>query len=337
MALSLRPSLERALGVVSVALGAPLVARPGAVADTIGVGDSPRHRATLLAVGLRELTAAAGLLARPSRVWTWARVAGDAVDLSLLAAAWRRPGSRLTSLVSSQLPGTVASLLGRPNQRQRGRISAAMAAVAGITAVDVYAAIRPKRDRPRKDSAVDLTSATTVVGSPEEVYAFWRDLEHLPEFMAHLDSVQETGERTSRWSASAPFGRTVDWQAEITQDEPGRVLGWRSLDGADVRNEGSVRFAAAPGGRGTEVRVHISYDIPGGPLGQAFARFFGEDPRQQVDDDMRRFKQVFETGEVVRSDGAPGGKRARKEFPQRPAQPLTDTEYAEFVTTGDAR
>lgn len=182
-----------------------------------------------------------------------------------------------------------------------------------------------------------LTGSTTVVGTPDDAYAYWRDLEHLPEFMAHLDRVEETGPGTSRWTASAPFGRTVTWDAEIVEEVPGQVVRWRSVGDADVRNEGAVRFVAAPGDRGTEVRVEISYDPPGGALGQALARFFGEDPRQQVDDDLRRFKQVFETGEVVRSDGAPGGKRAREEFPQRPAQPMTDAEYSEFVTTGDAR
>ena len=85
----------------------------------------------------------------------------------------------------------------------------------------------------------------------------------------------------------------------------------------------------APGNRGTEVRVTLSYDVPAGPLGRAVAKYFGEEPHQQLDDDLRRFKQVVETGEVVRSDGAPGGKRARQEFPQHPARPLSDEELAE--------
>jgi uncharacterized membrane protein len=211
-----------------------------------------------------------------------------------------------------------------------------IATVAGIAAVDLYAAVRPRTDL-RKDRTVQLTASTTVVGSPQDVYAYWRDFEHLPEFMAHLDSVEASSDTKSTWTASAPFGRTVTWEAEIVEERPGELISWHSVPGSDISNEGNIRFTAAPGNRGTEVRVKISYDIPGGPLGEALARFFGEDPRQQVDDDLRRFKQIFETGEVVRSDGAPGGKKARKEFPQRPAQPMTDEEYAEFVTTGDAR
>jgi uncharacterized membrane protein len=92
-----------------------------------------------------------------------------------------------------------------------------------------------------------------------------------------------------------------------------------------------VRFVRAPADRGTEVHVELGYDQPGGKLGKAMAKYFGEDPSQQLDDDLRRFKQVYETGEVVRSEGAPYGKRARKEFPQRPARPLTDKERKEAL------
>jgi uncharacterized membrane protein len=174
-----------------------------------------------------------------------------------------------------------------------------------------------------------LTSTTTVLRPPEEVYAFWRDLSRLPTFMVHLDEVREAGPGRSHWRASAPFGQTVEWDAETTLDETGKGIAWRSVGDADIQNSGEVLFVPAPGNRGTEVRVTLSYDVPAGPLGRAVAKYFGEEPHQQLDDDLRRFKQVLETGEVVRSDGAPGGKRARQEFPQHPARPLSDDELAE--------
>jgi uncharacterized membrane protein len=174
-----------------------------------------------------------------------------------------------------------------------------------------------------------LTSTTMVLRPPDEVYAFWRDLSGLPTFMVHLDEVRETGPGRSRWRASAPFGQTVEWEAETTLDQAGRGIGWRSTGDADVQNDGEVLFVPAPGNRGTEVRVTINYDVPAGPLGRAVAKYFGEEPSQQLDDDLRRFKQVVETGEVVRSDGAPGGKRAREEFPQHPARPLSADELAD--------
>ena len=175
-----------------------------------------------------------------------------------------------------------------------------------------------------------LIGSITIARPPSEVYAVLSDFERLPGFMAHLDEVRRLGGSTSRWTASAPFGRQVTWDAETTEAVPGRRLAWRSLDGADIANRGEVTFDEAPGGRGTELRVRLEYDVPAGPLGAAVARFFGEEPHQQVDDDLRRLKQVIETGEVVRSEGAPGGKRARHEFPQHPAQPLTREELAEL-------
>jgi uncharacterized membrane protein len=177
--------------------------------------------------------------------------------------------------------------------------------------------------------AMELRSTTTLLRPRAEVYAFWRDLSRLPTFMVHLDDVHETGPGRSHWRASAPFGQTVEWDAETTLDEAGGRIAWRSVGDADIQNSGEVLFVTAPGDRGTEVRVTLTYDVPAGALGRAVAKYFGEEPHQQLDDDLRRLKQVVETGEVVRSDGAPGGKRARREFPQHPARPLSDDELAE--------
>ena len=119
--------------------------------------------------------------------------------------------------------------------------------------------------------------------------------------MWHLEQVEWTGEGRTRWTAKAPLGTTVTWDAELTEDVRGEVIAWRSLPGADVDNTGSVRFTPAPAGRGTEVRVHLRYSLPGGRAGALVARLLGEEPHQQVEDDLRRFKQVLETGEVVRT------------------------------------
>jgi uncharacterized membrane protein len=177
---------------------------------------------------------------------------------------------------------------------------------------------------------MELKGTTTVTKPPEEVYAFWSSLERFPSFMAHVDDVRMTGPRTSHWKVSAPFDREVEWDAEMTEEVPGSRLSWRSTEGADVANSGEVLFVRAPDGTSTEVRVTLTYDAPGGGLGKALARYFGEDPSQHLDDDLRRFKQVIETGQVVRSEGAPWGKRARQEFPQHPAQPLSDVELKEL-------
>jgi uncharacterized membrane protein len=299
-----RDPLIRGLGWASAALGTPQLIVPGAFARTLGIGDAPRHRLTTTVVGIREMLAAAGLLGRPHPAWLWARVGGDVMDLTLLGRALK-------------------------NHDGRGlhRTTFGAAATVVITLTDLYAATT----RTTRSTPMELKSVTTVTGSPDEVYKFWSRLDQLPTFMAHLEEVRDAGDRRSHWRAAAPFGRDVEWDAETIDDLPGQRIAWRSLDGADIPNFGEVRFVPAPGGRGTEVHVTLTYELPGGAIGKAAAKYFGEEPSQQLDDDLRRFKQVFETGEVIRSDGAPQGKHAREEFPQHPARPLSDEERKEVA------
>ena len=301
----------RGLGWMSLGLGVAQLAAPDTVRRMSGVDDSATSRAMVPLVGARELIHAAGLLtSRRKNVWAWTRVAGDAMDLTSLGLA-----------------------LAHRRGRRRRRLVGVTGAVVAITVLDLVTAVQATRAGPAVRSSnnggfMELTATTTIRKPASEVYAFWRDLENLPTFMAHLEQVRTTGERTSHWAASAPFGTDVEWDAEITEEVPGEKIAWRSTGDADVPNAGTVRFVPAPDGVSTEVHVVLVYDLPGGRVGKAVAKYFGEEPHQQLDDDLRRLKQVLETGEVVRSDGAPWGKRARKEFPQRPAQPLSDSELA---------
>jgi uncharacterized membrane protein len=169
---------------------------------------------------------------------------------------------------------------------------------------------------------MEARSAATANASPDTVYAAWRDVTRLPEFMYHLEAVTSIDERRSHWVARAPADTTVEWDAEITDDEPGRRIAWRSVEGASVENSGIVEFVPAPGGRGTEVHVALEYWPPGGALGSVVAKLFGEEPDQQVSDDLRRFKQLVETGEIARSDGAPLGTRSANTSHQREARPV---------------
>jgi uncharacterized membrane protein len=137
--------------------------------------------------------------------------------------------------------------------------------------------------------------------------------------MYHLESVRALSDKQSHWVAKAPAGRTVEWDAEITSDEPGVLVAWRSLPGSAVPNSGTVRFERSVGDRGTIVRVDLEYSPPGNLAGAAVAILFNRSPQQQIDDDLRRLKQVIETGAIVRSDGSPDGTG---NVQQRPAQPL---------------
>ena len=155
-----------------------------------------------------------------------------------------------------------------------------------------------------------LEKSVTINRPAEELYRFWRNFENLPRFMNHLESVHVTGENRSHWVAKAPAGTSVEWDAEIYNEKEGEMIAWRTLEGADVASAGSVHFDEAAGGRGTVVRVVLKYDPPGGKLGALVARLFGENPEQQIDEDLRRFKQLMETGETATTEGQTSGRAA---------------------------
>jgi uncharacterized membrane protein len=278
---SARPGM--ALGAFSVGLGLAELLTPAGVAALIGVPNTRRTRSVLRALGARELLAGVGLLARPrSAGWLWARVLGDTLDLALLG---ERFSERRTKV---------------------GRLIAATAAVAGVTAIDTVSAARQTRSPTlsRVLGPIHVLRTITINRPPEEIYAFWSDLRNLPRFMAHLESVELTGP-TSRWRAKGPAGSAITWDAEVVLDRPGECIAWRSVEGTTtVPNRGVVRFTPAPGQRGTEVQVELKYEPPGGALGASFAKLFGEEPSQQIDGDLRRLKQVLETGEVLQSDAS---------------------------------
>ena len=148
----------------------------------------------------------------------------------------------------------------------------------------------------------------TVNRTPAECYTFWRDFQNLPRFMTHLKSVQVLDAKRSRWTAKAPLGASVAWDAEIINERPDELIAWQSIGESDVDNAGSVRFHPAPAGRGTEVTVELNYEPPGGRLGRSVAWLLGEEPDLQVREDLRRFKQIMETGEVPTVAGQPSGR-----------------------------
>lgn len=159
--------------------------------------------------------------------------------------------------------------------------------------------------------ALQVIEAATIAQPRAQVYAFWRDLTNLPRFMRHLESVRVSDDGRSHWVAAGPLGRPVEWDAEIVEDQPGELIAWRSIGQATTSNRGSVRFADAPGGRGTEVRVSLEYDPPAGGFGASLARLAGREPSQQVAEDLRHLKQVLEAGEIVTAAGQPVGPGGR--------------------------
>lgn len=281
--------LANALGLFSIGLGLAEVFAPRTVARWIGASDHRDNMAMVRAVGLRELITGIGILSnvRPA-LWLKSRLAGDAMDLLLLGTAFSS----------------------RPAHQEQ--IAKAMAAVAGRAMLDVLAnqqlddqyehseqypaspdAIPPSV---RYQRGIHVTKSITINRPAAELYAFWRNFENLPRFMNHLEKVELIDDQRSHWRAKAPAGMTVAWDAAIIDDTPSERISWRSLEGADVPNAGSVRFQPAPGGQGTVVRVEMEYEPPGGAIGAAIAKLFGEEPDQQVENDLHRFKRVMEAG-----------------------------------------
>jgi uncharacterized membrane protein len=292
--------LANILGWFSLGLGLVQIAAPGDMARFIGVSDNDKNRTVMRAVGMREIMSGVGILtqSRPAG-WLWTRVGGDMMDLALLSGA-----------------------LNSDDAQERDRVMKATAAVVGITLLDLLGAKQlsspPEAQRYLSESrrsegmmakvlgdgTIHVHKTITINRPLEEVYQFWRNFENLPSFMSHLESVQTTGDRRSHWKAKAPAGMTVEWEAEIIEDRPNERITWRAVEGSDVENSGTVRFQPAPGNRGTEIHVELRYNPPGGKIGAAIAKLFGEAPDQQIADDLRKFKQLMETGEVVHSDAS---------------------------------
>lgn len=282
-------SLANALGWFSIGLGLSELFAPRAIAQAAGVRDRPILIRTL---GVREVASGVGILSQNKPTgWLWARVAGDAIDLALLGIAAASPQSR------------------------RNRIGIAAGAVAGVAILDLFASAQHQQLEnagqlpAAASSPIHVEKCITVNRSADDCYRFWRDFENFPRFMKHLESVSVSDDKRSHWVARGPAGIAVEWDAEITADEEGELLAWSSLEGGDVENAGTVRFERAPGGRGTVVWIDMHYKPPAGRTGAMVARLFGEEPSQQIDEDLRRFKWLIETGEIPTSIGQAAGRR----------------------------
>lgn len=215
-------------------------------------------------------------------VGTLERILSAAAGVALIGYSYQRNRLRSvlvplgTSLVARAVTGNcpVSRALGR---NTAGRVSA-RSPVASV----------------QRGQGIKVEQSVIIDRTAEELYAYWRDFENLPRFMNHLESVTTTGQDRSHWAVKGPAGTLIEWDAEIHNEIRNELIAWRSLPGAEVNNAGSVHFRPIAGGSRTLVRVVLSYEPPAGRLGAAVARLFGEEPSQQVREDLRRFKEVME-------------------------------------------
>jgi uncharacterized membrane protein len=294
--------VTQALGWFSIALGAAELFAPGVVARVVGV-DEEENRGLLRAYGVRELVAGAAIISRPKPTyWMWNRVLGDGIDLASLYRAMRSPDNN------------------------RVKLAVATVAVLGVTALDIACSVQLTSEGkastghdegsfmlPETLDGTQLLSAVITVNKPvDEVYSFWKDPANYPRFMSSLESVQITGNGTSHWKVKAPIGLSVEWDAQVVNDVPNELIAWESLDG-DVTNTGTVRFKQAAGNRGTQVELQTQFKPKAGPVGAKIAKLLSTVPKTQMSNDLRRFKQLIEIGEVVKSDATavPGMHPAR--------------------------
>jgi uncharacterized membrane protein len=166
---------------------------------------------------------------------------------------------------------------------------------------------------------VHVEKSITIDSTPRELYNFWRDLENLPRFMENLESVTQLDENRSHWVAIGPGGKKIEWDAEIYNEKEGEMIAWRSLPGADITNAGSVHFEEAPDGRGTYVKVTLNYNPPGGKAAALFAKLFGQEPGQLVEHNLKRLKQLIETGEIPTTAGQLSSQMAESSSEQNDA------------------
>lgn len=148
----------------------------------------------------------------------------------------------------------------------------------------------------------ELIGRTITINRPRaEVYAFWRAVENLAHVMENIESVTEIDATRSHWVVRAPAGKTVEWDSVIVEDIPNELIRWQSDTGAEIQHSGQVEFRDAPGERGTTVTATIVYDPPAGGVGKLIAKLFQREPKIQSRRDLRRFKQLMETGEIATS------------------------------------
>ena len=235
---------------------------------------------------------------------------GDAREASLAEGRNISEGERWASMAA----GAALAAYGLSKRRATGWMLATLGGVLlqrGFTGhCNVYHALGRNTAGDPTDTrralggsaGVNVDESVTINRPIEELYHFWRNLENLPRFMRHLESVERVTDTLSRWRAHGPAGTMVEWNAEIINEVSNQVIGWKSIEGSDVVSAGSVNFEPAGEGRGTRVRVRLQYSPPGGKLGVAVAKLMGRDAATEIREDLRRFKQLVETGEIARNN-----------------------------------
>lgn len=232
------------------------------------------------------------------------RVAGGVLGGVLLVRGFRR-GRSLRGLLTALAGGWLLSRA----VRGRGGGAKRETRETGPGRIDVGSVLASSRREPgASEDAAEVSRSVTVGVPAAELHDYWREAEDLSEIVGHFAEVEEREDGRFRWTVPGQWGTDVGWESRITVDRPGEVLRWETLPGADVPNEGTVRFRQAPGDRGTEVEMTVRFDPPGGRPGRALLSVLGVVPATVVSTSLRRFKSLAEAGEIPTLEGNPSGR-----------------------------
>jgi uncharacterized membrane protein len=230
----------------------------------------------------------------PGNVGKTERLISALAGAALLALIFRR--KRLRPVLFPVATGLIAkAFTGHSAKRAVGGLAGRKEPVSPVASVG-------------RGQGIKVEQSVTINRPVIEVYRFWRNFENLPRFMDHLESVTVRDETHSHWVAKGPAGTRVEWDAVIHNEVDDELIAWRSLPGSEINNAGSVHFTPTANGSGTEVRVVLSYEPPAGRVGAAFAKLLGEEPSKQIEEDLRRFKQVMDSGEVAAGSRSYSGR-----------------------------
>ncbi|MBV8772457.1 MAG: cyclase/dehydrase [Deltaproteobacteria bacterium] len=285
-----RERIARGLGYFSIGLGLAEVAATDKVAKSIGITDNPRG--VMRVMGIREIANGVGILAAPREPrWMWSRVAGDAIDLTLLSLALMSP------------------------RTSRTRLAGALGAVAAVTALDALCARllsrQPYQTVGRKwltaGRGLRIQKSISINSSAVELYRFCREPSNLARISNVVESVTSDGDRQLRWRVKGPGESPIEWRMRIIDDRPNELIWWRSSDSAPIEVSGSIRFSSRPDNRGTIVRVEILRRPLSAGMGTSL-QILGSRTEFQVSEALRRLKALIETGEIPTTKGQPSGR-----------------------------
>jgi uncharacterized membrane protein len=275
------------LGWFSLGLGLAEVLTPKGVAKAAGLPEESRH--TVRAFGAREIVSGIGMFSRRVQpAASWSRVVGDVLDLSVL-------GKSLFKANSS-----------------KAKLGISSAAVLGVTVLDILASMKetPALNGYSGKNPLELEEALAINKSPEELFTYWRDLSNLPNFMSFLDTVVELDPQKSHWKTKEVAGKSIEWKSVIKREVKNETIEWETDEGSDISHSGSVTFRRLPRGHGTEVRLKMQFAPKAGaiaPTGlSSVLSFIGE---EKVRNDLKRFRQLIETGEIATTRGQPAGRQ----------------------------